>query len=116
LNEVRYTGKAASPSAFAAEFGKPAFQQVESTGTGRDIMHFAAPMTLQKAAYLLMFVRSVIVHDQVQFDIGLKFIIELVRDRSDSEAMGKRDRSDKRGEREWGVDTGVGELGDRSAR
>jgi len=39
-------------------------------------MNFEAPMTLQKAAHLLMFVRAVVVHDQVQFDIGLKFSIE----------------------------------------
>jgi len=51
--------------------------KVEPTGTGRNVMNFEAPMTLQKAAYLLMFVRTVIVHDQVQFDIGLKFSIEL---------------------------------------
>src|ERR1700747_342886 len=36
-------------------------------------------MTRQKAAYLLMFVRAVIIHDQVQFDIGLKFSVELAQ-------------------------------------
>ncbi len=39
-------------------------------------MNFEAPMTIQKAAHLLMFVRAVVVHDQVQFEIRLKFTIQ----------------------------------------
>ena len=39
-------------------------------------MNFEAPMTHQKATHLLMFVRAVVVHDQVQFEIRLKFTIQ----------------------------------------
>ena len=39
-------------------------------------MNFEAPMAIQKAAHLLMFVRAVVVHDQVQFEIRLKFAVQ----------------------------------------
>ena len=39
-------------------------------------MNFEAPMTIQKAAHLLMFVGAVVVHDQVQFQIRLVFAIQ----------------------------------------
>ena len=39
-------------------------------------MNFEAPMTIQKAAHLLVFVRAVVVHDQVQFQIRLVFAIQ----------------------------------------
>jgi hypothetical protein len=39
-------------------------------------MNFESPMAIQKAAHLFMFVRPVVVHDQLQFQIRLKFAIQ----------------------------------------
>ncbi len=76
LLQIFDTAKNAPAYGLLAEFGKPAFDQVEPTGTGGNEVQNEARMFGQPAANPFMAMGAVIIKDQVQSHVTWKLFVE----------------------------------------
>ena len=76
LLQILDATKDAPAHGLLAEFGKPAFDQVEPTGTGGDEVQNEARMFGQPAADPFMTMGAVIIEDQVQSHVTWELLVE----------------------------------------
>ncbi len=61
---------------FVVQFAKPALDQVEPTGTGRDKVEHEAGMALQPRSHVRMLMSAVIIHDQMEGNLTGELLVE----------------------------------------
>ena len=76
LLQILDATKDAPAHGLLAEFGKPAFDQVEPTGTGGDEVQDEARMFGQPAANSFMAMGTIIIQDQVERHVARKLLVE----------------------------------------
>jgi hypothetical protein len=74
--QLGHAAKGAAAHRLLFEFGEPAFDQVEPTGTGGNEVEHEAGMTLQPAPHPSVAVGAVVVEDQVQDLVAGKLVVE----------------------------------------
>ncbi len=65
-----------SPNSFRGQFSKPSLDEIQPTGTCRHKVRHEAWVSLQPATHLLVTVRAIVVHHQVQGDVAGKLVIQ----------------------------------------
>ena len=76
LFQIVHTDEDAPPNPFPGQFAKPAFDQIQPTGTGRNKMRDEAGVSPQPALHAGMFVRAVVVPHDMQLQIGWKRLVQ----------------------------------------
>ena len=76
LLQILDATKNAPPHGLLTEFGKPAFDQVEPTGTGGDEVQNEARMFGQPASNPFMTMGAIIIQDEVQRHVARKLLVE----------------------------------------
>jgi hypothetical protein len=75
-NQIVNAQERTTADAFVGQFREPAFDQVQPTATGRDVVHREARMLRQPSLDLGRAVSAVIVHHQVQRSLSRKVAID----------------------------------------
>lgn len=70
--QVRHTHKAAASDCLVCQFSEPAFDQVQPARAGRDEVANKARLLPQPSLHVRLFMRSIIVHDQMELESGGK--------------------------------------------
>jgi hypothetical protein len=76
LLQVPDTVERAPTHALGGQFGKPALNEIEPTGTGRYKVRDEARMLPEPGSHFGMLVRAVVIHHQVQRHGAWKFLIQ----------------------------------------
>ena len=84
-DQLRNVLEGAAADAFVGQFPEPTFDNVQPRAARRREVHVEPRMTRQPTPHLLVFVRGVIVHDQVQVQLRIRLVVDyaLVRARTD---------------------------------
>ena len=75
-DEIGDTVKHAAADGLLIQVAEPSLYQIEPTGTGRYEVRDKPGMAFQPRPYLLVFVRAIVVHDQMQRDFAGKFLVQ----------------------------------------
>lgn len=79
-DQGRHARKAASAKALLAEFAKPTFNQIQP-GTGRwGEVQMKTRMSLDPGFYAGMFMRAIIIHNQMEIEFGESFVIDYLKE------------------------------------
>ena len=77
IEQLRHAAEAGPRQRLLAQVAEKAFHQVEPGRTGRGKMQVEARVTRQPGVDLGMFMGGVVVDDQVEFDPGGRFLLDL---------------------------------------
>jgi hypothetical protein len=70
LFKLPHAGVAAAANAALGDFGEQSLDEIQPTAAGGRKVHVITRMAAEPTAYPLHFVRAVIVHHEVDFDVG----------------------------------------------
>ncbi len=71
-----HAAKGPTADRLRAQFAKPPFDQVQPTGAGRDKVRHDARVALEPGPHVLVRMRPIIVHDDMQRDIARELLVE----------------------------------------
>ena len=69
VNEFRHAAEHSITNSFLSDLSEPAFNDVQLGTTGGNEVHVEAFVSLQPGLHLRMFVRCVVVNDQVKIQV-----------------------------------------------
>jgi len=79
-DQGRHAREAASTKALLAEFAKPAFNQIQPGAGRRSEVQMKTRMPIQPGFHAGMFVRAIIIHDQMEIEFGRSFIVDFLQE------------------------------------
>ena len=77
VDDVRHAEKVSAPELLGGEMRKPEFDQIQPRRTGRDEVQMHARVLPEPRVDLRVFVRRVVVHDQMQVDVRRRGGVDL---------------------------------------
>ncbi len=69
----------AAAQTFPSELAEEAFDDIEPRATGRREMDMKAGVSFQLILHVLVFVRGIVVHDQIDVQVGRRFLVNQPR-------------------------------------
>jgi len=79
-DQGRYAREAASAKALLAEFAEPAFNQIQPGAGCRSEVQLKTRMPIKPGFYVGMFVRAIIIHDQMEIEFGRSFAVDSLKE------------------------------------
>ncbi len=79
-DQGRHAREAASAKALLAEFTKPAFYQIQPGAGRRSEVQMKTGMPLEPGFHARMFMRSIIIHDQMEVEFGRGFVVDFLKE------------------------------------